>query len=316
MSAARLADGLLSAAQIFTLLEMVGKDSAGLTVDQAARDMGIHRAASHARTHNSIIMLVSAGILARQESRVVMAAAPADRWHQRIASWVAAKISQRMANGGAHALQLHDGLFILDPMQLPGPVDGLRLWLIEFGVASRSGSSSRRWIIDNKFESYFLNAARSWNRGTRRRVSQAELDERMGKQAEDGAEAEEWVLSRERARLASHPLVDQVLRTSIEDTGAGFDISSFSGCHTIVHDHFLEVKSFTGSRRFFWTRNEIAAAKRLGEAYQLYIVDRDRMDEQGYEPEVISGPYAALIETDDNGWSISPTTFECIAIDG
>src|SRR3546814_14162389 len=93
-------------------------------------------------------------------------------------------------------------------------------------------------------------------------------------------------------------------------------IISFSTPSAIVHDHFIEVKSFSGRRRFFWTRNEMETASRLGEAYHLCIVDRDRIYHSDYSPEIISGPYAALIETDDNGWLISPTTFECVGIDG
>src|SRR3546814_20707371 len=97
---------------------------------------------------------------------------------------------------------------------------------------------------------------------------------------------------------------------------AGFDIISFSTPSAIVHDQFIEVKAVSGRRRVVGTRNEMETARRLGEAYHLCIVDRDRIYHSDYSPEIISGPYAALIETDDNGWLISPTTFECVGIDG
>ncbi|MER8728885.1 DUF3883 domain-containing protein [Mesorhizobium sp. M1227] len=224
-------------------------------------------------------------------------------------------ITSRLAEGGAHALQLQDDRLIIDPMLVPGPVDGLRLWLIEFGVASRPGSGSRKWIIDDRFHAAFLDAARSWNRRPRRQISQANLDNVLEQQAISGGLAEDWILERERQRLKPHPLLDQVMRTSIEDAGAGYDIASFSDRTVLDHDLFIEVKSYTGRRRFFWTRNEIETARRLGEAYLLCIVNRDRMLDPLYEPEVIRGPYTALIQTENNGWSISPTTFECIALE-
>lgn len=315
MNAAKPADGLLSAGQTIALLEILRQAEGGVTDGQIARDMAARRAASHARTHNSIAMLETARLIEREGNRVRISQGVSDDWSSDIADWVARRFADRMVAGGAHALQIHDGNIVIDPMQLPGPVDGLRLWLIEFGIAWRSGSSSRHWIIAKDFEGFFLEAARSWNAGARRRISQAVLEQRLEDQAAHGATAEEWVLRRERARLASHPLVEQVIRVSVEDVGAGFDIISFSTPSSIVHDHYLEVKSFAGTRRFFWSRNEIDVARQLGEAYHLCIVDRGRMEDEGYIPEVISGPYAALIETEDNGWSISPTTFECIAFE-
>jgi Domain of unknown function (DUF3883) len=316
MNAARPADGLLSAGQTMALLEILSQAATGVTEERAARDMGVQRAASHTRTYNSIAMLEAVGLVVRDKERVRSNVSSPIDWRSRIAAWVAQQIAERMARDGAHALQLHAGGIVLDPMQLPGPIDGLRLWLIEFGVASRTGSSSRHWFVENEFEGFFLDAARRWNVSTRRRISQEALEARLENQGSNGAAAEEWLLQRERVRLAGHPLVEQVMRVSIEDAGAGFDIISFSTPSAIVHDHFVEVKSFSGGRRFFWTRNEIETARRLGEAYHLCIVDRDRMEHPDYSPEVISGPYAALIETGDNGWSISPTTFECIALDG
>lgn len=266
------------------------------------------------RLHNSLGMLRQAGILTERDGLLSCVQADEPAWGQAIASWTAKTMAARMAAVGTHALQMHDGSLLIDPMLLPGPVDGLKLWLIEFGIASRDGSASRRWRVSVDYHPVFIAAARDWNRASRRRLSQAELDKRLDQQAIDGAVAEEWVLARERRALEGHPLIDLVVRTSIEDAAAGYDISSFTGFQTMVHDRYVEVKSYRGERRFFWTSNEVAAARDLGEAYHLCLVDRDRMDDPAYEPEIIRGPYAALMETKDSGWSISPSTFECIAI--
>src|SRR3546814_12048178 len=106
--------------------------------------MGVQRAASDARTFNLITMREAAGLGVRDQERVRSAPSSSIGWRSEIAAWAAGQIADRMARSGAHAMQLHIGRIVLDPMQLPGPIDGLRLWLIEFGVASRTGSSSRR----------------------------------------------------------------------------------------------------------------------------------------------------------------------------
>src|SRR3546814_19772895 len=62
MNAAKPADGLLSGGQTIALLETLGKSVNGMTEEQAARDMGVQRAASYARTFNSITMLAAAGL--------------------------------------------------------------------------------------------------------------------------------------------------------------------------------------------------------------------------------------------------------------
>src|SRR3546814_9547831 len=50
MNAAKPADGLLSGGQTIALLETLGKSVNGMTEEQAARDMGVQRAASYARS--------------------------------------------------------------------------------------------------------------------------------------------------------------------------------------------------------------------------------------------------------------------------
>src|SRR3546814_19219136 len=109
-------------------------------------------------------------------------------------------------------MQLHICRIGQEPMKLPVPIDGWRLLLIEFGVASRTGSSIRYWFVEKDFEGFFIDAARRWNVGTRRRISQEALETRLEDQAANGAAAEEWMLGREQLRLATHPLVEQVTR--------------------------------------------------------------------------------------------------------
>lgn len=97
---------------------------------------------------------------------------------------------------------------------------------------------------------------------------------------------------------------------------AGYDIASFSSLSTLHHDLFIEVKSFAGAKRFFWTRNEIEIAEEFGEQYALYLVDIGNMREPSYKPQIILGPHSALFLSTASGWSVSPTTYECIADPG
>jgi hypothetical protein len=132
----------------------------------------------------------------------------------------------------------------------------------------------------------------------------------MEADAANGRIAEDWVVDFERRRLNGHPLLAQIRRISSENVAAGFDILSFSTTSALFHDRYIEVKSRALPVRFFWTSNEMAVAKERGETYCLYIVDRTRLTDSAYEPRVIPGPYAALIEDDASGWESEPTGFE------
>jgi hypothetical protein len=174
----------------------------------------------------------------------------------------------------------------------------------------------RYWRIISHHSDVFLRAARAANRETvQRSMTPAQLDAMLAAQARHGAEAELWVLAYEKRRLATHPLLDQVRRVSEENVAAGYDIASFSGPTVLHHDMHVEVKSFAEEKRFFWSRNEIDVAAALGETYALYLVDRRRLADANYEPEIILGPYTALFLSTPSGWEISPTTFECVVTD-
>jgi hypothetical protein len=144
-------------------------------------------------------------------------------------------------------------------------------------------------------------------------MTPAQLEAALAAQADHGLEAELWVLDYERRRLPAHPLRDQIRRVSEENVAAGYDIASFSAPSVLHHDTHIEVKSYEGRKRFFWSRNEIETAEALAEAYVLYLVDRAQLGRSGYVPEVIRGPYSGLFLSAESGWSISPTTFECVA---
>jgi len=316
MNVARRADGLLSARQTLALLALVGQRAAGYAEEQALRDLAAIEHASRSRANNTIILLAEAGALERDGSYVRLASERSmEEWRSHIGDLTASIMVRRIEAEGPRCLQARgdEGLWI-DSMLLPGIEDGLPLWLVEFGVALRGGSRERFWRVSPRHQQNFLAAARTANRiHTKRPMTQAQLEAALAAQADHGLEAELWVLEYERRRLSGHPLRDQIRRVSEENVAAGYDIASFSVPTVLHHDTHIEVKSFQGKKRFFWSRNEIEMAEALAEAYVLYLVDRGRLDEPGYTPEIIQGPYSALFLSTGSGWSISPTTFECVA---
>ncbi|MER8942882.1 DUF3883 domain-containing protein [Mesorhizobium sp. M0915] len=297
------------------MLALFGQRVDGCSEERAIADFTAVASASRSRTRNTIALLSRFGLLKATDGTRMTAVVPEVEFHSSIASAVAASLAERIEVVGPRCLQSHgeDGLW-LDSRLVPGSEDGLPLWLLEFEIATRPSAKERYWRITPLHADVFLRAARTSNQDTvRRPMTAAQLEATLLAQAEHGLAAELWVLAYERRRLATHPLLDQVRRVSEENVAAGYDIASFSRRAVLHHDLHIEVKSFAGEKRFFWTRNEIDVAAALGEAYALYLVDRRRLTEVDYEPEIIFGPYTALVLSKPPGWEISPTTFECIA---
>ncbi len=152
--------------------------------------------------------------------------------------------------------------------------------------------------------------------GLRRKISRKvlspeELERIQSAQSKQGMKAEEYVLAFELKRLHGHPQVQLVRRVSEIDTGAGFDIESFEGLRSFFPDRFIEVKSYQGSPRFFWSQGEIAAATELGENYCLYLVDMEQLQSPDYSPVVIRNPVTELF-SDNSNWTATPVSYEFI----
>jgi hypothetical protein len=205
----------------------------------------------------------------------------------------------------------------VDSLLLPGSDVGLPVWVVDFGVASRESLLSRFWLVDKSFHQLFLDAIRSVNDDRATSSQGLTLDQLIARrhaQEEAGRAAEEWVLGYERIRLAGHPLLDQVRRVSELDVTLGFDILSFSSLGVLAHDLFVEVKSYEGDITFFWSRNEIDVAKKIGEAYCLYLVDRRLMSSRDYVPMIVSDPYAVVFMSDEPRFQATPETFYVVPI--
>lgn len=131
---------------------------------------------------------------------------------------------------------------------------------------------------------------------------------------ENGLAAEQFVIKIERARLANHPLVDKIKHVAVENTAAGFDILSFDSVEDLNPNRKIEVKSWIDKKIFFLSANEFAVATEAKQNYFLYLVDRKKMNNSGYYPEVIQNPVEKIFQ-DEDGWKINPDGWKIEEID-
>lgn len=320
MNVARRSDGLLTARQTLALLTLVDSRGDGCGEEQALADLAATEPVSWSKARNTIVMLRRLKTLGGPSGTLSLIAGRGfgrEEWFERLGSLVAGVIVEKLASEQGASLRAHptDGL-TLDSFLLSGAEDGLSSWILEFSIASRPTAQSRFWQVDPRYEGAFLASARVANtRRPRRAISIEALDAQLAANAEHGKAAEEWVLAFECRRLQAHPLVDQIRRVSESDVAAGYDIISFSTAAAMHHDLHIEVKSYAGTRRFFWSRNEIATAEEFGEEYALYLVDRTMIWRSDYTPQIIQAPTAAMFAAEGSGWNVAATTFEHVAIE-
>lgn len=182
-----------------------------------------------------------------------------------------------------HSVQIEVAAF-------PLKYSNFRRLLVDFGFLSRHPDAHiRKLIVSPRFKTDF--DRQILREVKRRKLGIENLEAMLERNQIHGAEAEEFVLAFEKARLAQHPMVAGVQRISDYDVGAGYDIVSYEDPASEAYNRFIEVKSHQGQQRFYWSRNEISQARIRRETYFLYLVDRDRMGRPGYEPEIIRNPY-------------------------
>lgn len=317
MNAARLSDGVLPRTKVLALLDTLEQSPQGRPADLLVRDFAALHPGSWSKTRSTVTTLVQHGILA--ETKGVVRIATQDPLFQsdRVAffgRFAASILAERIAESPAgRCLQAKDadGELWVDSMCIPTTFAGLPLWLVEFEVAKRDKVGARFWRVSEAYEAVFLESLRQSNRRqTPKGMTALQLAQKLKQNSLSGKEAEDWVVEFERQRLAGHRFLDQVRRVSDENVQEGYDIVSFSSTKALHHDLFIEVKSFATTKRFFWSRNEIAVAEGIGEEYCLYLVDRDRMLDDGYVPQMIRGPSLSMFLLDGSGWEVEANSFE------
>jgi hypothetical protein len=182
----------------------------------------------------------------------------------------------------------------------------LRNLLIELSVI-RHDASTGEYVLDPRYNGLFTQAARSASPVSLRSVA----SHRAAAEAL-GTTAEEAVVVFERGRLGPAYL-ERVRHIAAVDAAAGYDVESV----TVESDgttlpRVIEVKAVSlGTLRFFWTSNEVAAARRFGIWYFLYLVPIAA----GGTPDIdsvriIRNPCNVVLEA-GHGWSVESEVYNC-----
>lgn len=316
MRNARSSEGILAAPLVLRLiaLAMTGRY---LTDRQLLDDFCVQHPGTRARAICTLEILRAERLLSEETPQLHAScdAREEHEWTQLLGSLTCQLLLRRMRDcrvPGVIRRMPDSGALWVDSLLLPGAAQGLPLWIVGFGVASRSSVLDRLWKVSSEFEGALLSAVRDSNAAiVQKKTSSMDFKQILEIKEKHGEEAEKWVLDFEKRRLHEHPLVDQIRRASDLDVGAGFDIVSFSSQYALEHDLFIEVKSVTPSCEFYWTANEIERAAALGESYSLYLVDRSKLHSVGYRPRMIAGPYSALIEAAPPEFSRDAVAFKC-----
>lgn len=318
MNGARRTDGLLSAAKTLAFVEHLKRANGSIHKKQIIKDFTNSNQASFARTHNTILMLKEASIISiNHENEILLHVRVSNQsMTTALAQFVSSTVCARILESGNRNVltwSVSDQKLLLDSFLFPSSINGLGLWIKEFGVAKKINGQTRLWEVDASHEIKFLDCVRNQNENLKlKSFTLSQLKSLQDRQSEMGLQAENWVVNYEKLRLKNHPLREQIRSVSDSHTSAGFDIVSFENLSSLSHDRFIEVKSFGELMHFYWSENEIQNAKALGEKYCLYLVDRNKMNQTGYQPTIITGPYIALMETPDSGWERKVASYEFV----
>lgn len=176
---------------------------------------------------------------------------------------------------------------------------------VEF-ILSHPNKNIHKFIINSKYKSDFdemvLPAVKA------RKVSIEEIKQAQELKEKYGLEAEEYVVAYEKERLEGHPGLSEIKRISDYHADAGYDVLSYENIDSRSLDRHIEVKSFSGVPSFYWSRNEIDIARIEKGQYFLYLINRDLMNKEEYEPIIIKNPYENVIQQKE-GWISSVQSY-------
>jgi hypothetical protein len=208
--------------------------------------------------------------------------------------------------------QVIDGRIAYRPIvQRTSDESGLRNLLMELQVVAHSEAVGE-YVLHADFLSFYLRAARNTSA-----IAPERLTARLAASEEIGLAAEQAVLSYERRRLGeSHS--SYVKHIAETDAAAGYDIESVTmSAEATVLPRLIEVKAVPAANlRFFWTSNEVAAARRFSDWYHLYLVPvrcEGQIDPASMV--IVSNPYRVIIKG-DGGWRIDADILRCELAEG
>jgi len=196
-------------------------------------------------------------------------------------------------NKRVHYNQNRD-IFYVQASKIPLEFSNFRNILINIGFFELDFYSNNNLIINPCYLDYYKKSISK----TRHKLTLDNLKNLLNKNEIYGKEAEVFILSYEKNRLKNHPKNGKISIISELDVGSGYDIISFNDENSLEFNRFIEVKSFSRELKFYWSANEITAAKRLNSNYYIYIVNRDKIFDDDYAPMIISNPFESIFNND------------------
>lgn len=195
---------------------------------------------------------------------------------------------------------------LLPPDVSPGNESDVRNFAIETGIVTHDRASNCYRITSKGIGAY------AEALGSRLPPMSPELfASRCRAKAALGLNAELQTLAYEKARVgARHQhLVNHI---ALDNVAAGFDIQSVTVSQNETFPRYIEVKAVSpGSYAFYWSYNEVAVAKTLGEWYYLYLLPVK--ENGGFELtglRMICNPVSTVLETQDE-WGIEQGVVMC-----
>jgi hypothetical protein len=198
---------------------------------------------------------------------------------------------------------------VIKNSSIPLRASALKQFFIDFGIFQISPSSTFIYFITPAFSNFFENSILPTLQDEEGFVPESgftykEFMEIQELKRQYGEQAEIFVERYEQERLKKHPKRTLIKRISPFKVDAGYDIVSYEKEDSAIFDRFIEVKSFSGSPEFYWSKNEIKVAKQKKKNYYLYLVDRTYIQDSGYRPLIIKNPYNIVFIKDE--WKKEP----------
>lgn len=130
----------------------------------------------------------------------------------------------------------------------------------------------------------------------KRKVWVDELYKEIEQQIINWEIAEKYIMEYENKRLLWKDWIEWVAPF---DSTLWYDILSFNDIASLNNNRFIEVKSYAWDiPYFYWTDNEMEVAKNKWDDYYLYLVNRDKIELESYNPIIISNPIINVLDNE------------------
>ena len=171
--------------------------------------------------------------------------------------------------------------------------------LLDFNMISEHPTPEfRSYIINQRYKKLFDKSVLPEIK--KRKIGIEEFRKSMEQKQIYGEEAEKFVLEYETERLKNKKEIDWVAEYIVNE---GYDIASYNEIEDEQPNRFIEVKSYDGPKGYFyWSRNEYQVAKLKGKHYWIYLVNRSKIKNEGYEPEKYQDPFNTILGNHNIDW--------------